>query len=65
MKLCSIIFSVAGEPCLEEWVSRAERCDMLHDPVGSKHFSNFFIYFLFFVICFSFFIIFTVPLTHR
>lgn len=40
VELCSIICSVAGEPCLEEWTSRAELYDMLHERVGSDHFSN-------------------------
>lgn len=55
-----ITCSVAGEPCLEEWVSRAELCDMLHDQVGSKYFLNLKCIF-FFVICCSFFKLFIVP----
>lgn len=28
--------SKAGEPALDEWISRAEKCDKLHEPVGLK-----------------------------
>lgn len=39
--LFSMMCSVAAEPALEEWTSRTELCDRLHEPVGTQEFLKF------------------------
>lgn len=38
--LYCIICRYALKPALGEWISRADLCDVLHDPVVPCHFSN-------------------------
>lgn len=38
LMLSFYVCSVAKEPDLKEWTSRAKLCDKLHDPVCSRNF---------------------------